>query len=175
MIMKAENWKDVVGYEGLYAVSDQGRVKSLERVVEHPINGERTLKERILKPGTVRGYLCVKLYVDGKQKNKRIARTVAEAFLSDWDETLTVDHVSEVKTDNRVENLRMLTRVDNVKAFRLNHPEHLAKTYNFIDPASELRVIINLRKFCRENSLNQGNMFQVHSGKRAHHKNWTKA
>ena len=66
--MKNEEWRDVVGYEGLYQVSNQGRVKSLERKVPKR-NGERTVKERILKPITDRyGYLIVCLCAGGKQK-----------------------------------------------------------------------------------------------------------
>ena len=70
--MKNEEWRDVVGYEGLYQVSDQGRVKSLER------KGRR--KERILKPGMDKdGYLLVNLWVGGKQKNHKVH--ILTAFL----------------------------------------------------------------------------------------------
>ena len=47
--MKKEYWKPVVGYEGLYEVSNWGRVKSIKRIVNSP-RGTRTVKERILKP-----------------------------------------------------------------------------------------------------------------------------
>ena len=49
--MKNEEWRDVVGYEGLYQVSSEGRVKSLERTYIDKIGRERYVKERILKPG----------------------------------------------------------------------------------------------------------------------------
>ena len=66
--MKNEEGRDVAGYEGLYQVNSEGRVKSLERKVPKGY-GERTVKERILKPKTSRyGYLIVGLYAGGKRK-----------------------------------------------------------------------------------------------------------
>ena len=63
----SEEWRDVVGYEGLYQVSNQGRVKSLERTFIDKIGRERYFKERILKPGVRgNGYLFVILYAGGK-------------------------------------------------------------------------------------------------------------
>lgn len=65
--MSEEVWRDIEGYEGLYQVSDQGRVKSLERKVRHWRGGERIQKERILKPGVTQdGYLKVGLWAGGK-------------------------------------------------------------------------------------------------------------
>ena len=58
-----EIWKDVVGYEGLYQVSNLGRVKSLKRIIKADFHfgNTRTYKERILKVGNVRGYQQVNL------------------------------------------------------------------------------------------------------------------
>lgn len=66
-----ENWRAVVGYEGLYEVSDQGRVRSL-----------KFGKTRILKYGKAgAGYLVVNLCKDGKHKLMYVHRLVAEAFI----------------------------------------------------------------------------------------------
>ena len=103
-----EIWKDIEGYEGLYEVSNYGRVKSLG-------NGKSTnknnCKERILKPRKNRyGYLQVGLYKEGKVKRPCIHRLVAEAFIPNTENLEQVNHIDEDKTNNCVENLEWCTR-----------------------------------------------------------------
>lgn len=102
-------WAPVKGYEGLYEVSIDGEVKSL--------NYNRTGKERILKPGKDRGgYLLVTLCKDGKEKTHKVHRLVAEAFIPNDDpECLPeVNHKDEDKTNNRVENLEWCSHKFNI-------------------------------------------------------------
>lgn len=122
----AEIWRDIKGYEGLYQVSNLGRVKSLERYVPHNMKtGKQLLKERILIPvknyGKCEGYYySVMLRKDNKSKHYLVHRLVAMTFpdLVDWTEDakgkpfdeLQVNHKDELdKTNNRVDNLEWCT------------------------------------------------------------------
>lgn len=100
-----EIWKDVVGYEGKYQVSNLGRVKSL--------NYNRTGKEQILKTQTNRyGYLYVCL---GSNHNKvRIHRLVAEAFIPNPYNLPEVNHKDLNRANNVVDNLEWATREYNI-------------------------------------------------------------
>ena len=101
-----EIWKDIDGYEGLYQVSNLGRVKSL--------NYLHTGKERNLKPGTDgSGYRFVGLYKNGKTRLFYIHRLVAKAFIPNPDGKLEVNHKDENKTNNCVDNLEWMTRQEN--------------------------------------------------------------
>jgi len=100
--MDEEIYKDVNGYEGLYQVSNLGRVKSF-------YSG----KERILKPGKhTRGYLLIILRKNKKPKPYRISRLVASTFIGDLDNKV-VDHIDHDVTNNRVDNLRICSQAQN--------------------------------------------------------------
>ena len=101
-----EIWKDIEGFEGLYQVSNMGRVKSL--------NYRRTGKEGILKPlNDGRCYQQVKLWKDGKKKWYKIHRLVAQAFLDNSENLPEVNHLDQDKTNNKVENLEWCTSKQN--------------------------------------------------------------
>lgn len=109
--MKNEIWKDVAGYEGLYQVSSEGRVKSLERTD----SWGRTVKERILKTNVVGGgYLSVVLYAGGKTRMFFVHRLVCQAFHENPDNKPQVNHINEIKTDNRACNLEWCTCKQNI-------------------------------------------------------------
>lgn len=95
-----EIWKDIKGYEGLYQVSNLGRVKSLG-------NGKsNNSKVKILKPCKNKdGYFLITLSKNNKKKSYRINRLVASAFIPNPNNLTQVNHKDEDKTNNRVDNL----------------------------------------------------------------------
>lgn len=103
-----EEWRDIPEYEG-YQVSNLGRVKSLERI---DALGHR-VKEKILKPGLARGYYRVILYKNSIKKKYYVHRLVWIAFNGQIPENIQVNHINEIKTDNRLENLNLMTRKEN--------------------------------------------------------------
>lgn len=110
--MENEIWKDVTGYEGLYQVSNMGRVRSTHRTIL--VNGrERILPSRVLRPGVQRGYKIVSLSSGGVEKSYLVHRLVAIAFLGPVPCGKEVDHINENHGDNRVDNLRYLSRFEN--------------------------------------------------------------
>lgn len=100
-----EEWRDVPGYEGKYQVSNYGRVKSL--------NYNNTGKERIMSGEKIRGYYSLNLSKNGKVKRFRLNRLVWEAFNGPIPEGMEVNHINEDKTDNRLENLNLMTPKEN--------------------------------------------------------------
>ena len=113
--MKKEYWKPVVGYEGLYMVSNWGRVKSFDTYRKGRNDSVRFCKGRILKPGTNnRGYLYVTLWKNNKPKTFTVHRLVAEAFLPNPDNLSEVNHRDENKTNNNVNNLEWCNRKFNI-------------------------------------------------------------
>ena len=114
--MSAEIWKPVVGYEGLYEVSNLGRVKSLPR--KDSKGGIKSQRE------TIWGYLLCQLWKDGKGKNHSVHRLVAEAFIPNPEVKQTVNHIDCNKHNNRADNLEWATQSENVRhSVKLGHYE----------------------------------------------------
>lgn len=110
-----EIWKDIPGYEGLYQVSDQGRVRSLERIsIVGNYPHKRIEPQRVLKPaGNGNGYRKVMLWKDGRSKQIYVHRLVYLAFNGTIPEGMEVNHINECRADNRICNLNIMTHEQN--------------------------------------------------------------
>lgn len=105
-----EIWKPIKNYEGLYEVSNNGRIRSVDRVVE--FNTAYGKQERFFKGKIIsqhfdgkKNYLFVILSKNGKQKMRNVHRIVAENFISNPKNYPEVNHIDENKTNNNVGNL----------------------------------------------------------------------
>ena len=110
--MQEEIWKDIPGYEGLYQVSNQGRVRGYDRVVYQSDGKTRRQKGAIKKLSVgKRGYLHCCLTLNRIQRNYVVHQLVAYAFLNHKPQghTMVVDHINNVKTDNRLVNIQIVT------------------------------------------------------------------
>lgn len=117
--LESEKWKDIEGYDGVYQVSDLGRVRS------HKSGEWRVMRAR--NNGT--GYLQVQLWKNGKRKFTYVHRLVAQAFIPNSDESKTqINHINECKSDNRVSNLEYCTARYNLTYknihYRRNNPNY---------------------------------------------------
>jgi len=111
-----EIWHPCAGYETHYEVSNYGNVRSIERMVAHPLGGKKIQYGRVLKQGKAsNGYLLVSFCVDKVKSNHSVHRLVARAFISNESNKPQVNHKDGNKHNNHVDNLEWATRSENMK------------------------------------------------------------
>lgn len=109
-----EEWRDVIGFEGIYSVSDRGDIRSAYR------------SKKILRPGFARRYHFVALRKDGKSHYKTVHRIVCEAFIGPPpSDSHYVNHKDGNRTNNAVENLEWVTPAENIQ-----HAIYVLKTHD---------------------------------------------
>ncbi len=138
-----EVFKDIVGYEGLYQVSNFGRVKSFPRW--------GTTKElKILKQYKNRyGYMYVCLYKNGKPKKHTVHRLVAEAFIPNPDNKPEVNHKYGIKTDNRATELEWTTKSENIKhSYKTLNKKNYTKQVICIETGKVYDSLLEASKEC---------------------------
>lgn len=113
-IPNQERWLPVVGYEGLYEVSDMGRIKSVARVIQRKGGRVNPIPKKILKPITAgKRYPMANLYSEAKMRSHLWHRIVAEAFLGPCPEGHQVAHNDGNPFNNKLANLRYATVLEN--------------------------------------------------------------
>lgn len=126
-----EEWKDVVGYEGLYEVSNTGKVRSINYY------GKCGYSKELSTSIQNNGYVITHLYKNGKSSTKTVHRLVAMAFIPNPDNLEMVNHKDEDKTNNDVINLEWCSRSYN-QIYSMNRHEERRKMFgdNFRDKAT---------------------------------------
>lgn len=111
-----EEFRDIPDYEGLYQVSDLGRVKSLSRIILKHGKYPSQSKEKILSLRINKyGYVTLNLYKESVRKTKLAHQLVVAAFLNHVQvgRELVANHINFIRRDNRLENLEIVTQREN--------------------------------------------------------------
>lgn len=165
----AEIWKDVVGYEGLYQVSDRGRIKSICSYVRLQ-NGELMKKKpHILKLQDRCGYKCVNLFKGGRSHTLNIHRLVAEAFLPNPHRYSVVNHKDENKSNNSLSNLEWCTHAYNLSYGTAQRRRAVSQGKVVIQldkNGAFIKRHLTLMDACRDTGINFQNISQCCNNKR---------
>ncbi len=114
--LPGEEWRDIRGYEGLYQVSNLGRIFSVDRIIDDGQGKNRYIRSRIRVPGSEsNGYPKVELAKEGINTTALLHRLVAEAFVPNPLNLPFVHHIDENKTNPKSDNLEWVTRAANVQ------------------------------------------------------------
>ena len=159
-----EEFRDVPNYEGLYQISNYGRVKTLQREVKNTNYSYRIVKEKILRESQcVNYYYYVILYKNQIPRPFRIHRLVAEVFISNPNKLPQVNHKDENKTNNRVDNLEWCSHKYNMnygtsikrtsekhkkKVVQYNKQNEIVEEYNSLKEA-EIKIGIDSSSIMR--------------------------
>ena len=149
-----EIWHDIQGYEGLYQISNKGRVKSL-----------KWGKERILKPGwNTGGYLKVYLCKNTEAQDRLVHRLVAEAFIPNLYNKPQVNHLDENKKNNCVDNLEWATAKENIN-FGTHNERISRKILQYSKSGEFIREWQGAREIERVLGINNSNIIQCCKGR----------
>ena len=143
-----EIWKDIKGYEGIYQVSNLGRIKRVET-------------DRILKPlKHTKGYLNIGLYKNHTASKKLIHRLVAQAFIPNSENKPEINHIDEDKANNRVNNLEWSTRKENNNYG--THNDRMSKTQSIPIIATNLETGDSTEFYGTNECARQLGLYQQH-------------
>lgn len=137
-------WKDIKGFEGLYQVSDDGRVKSVGRYKPNHTKMQyvpESIKVQRVQPN---GYCVVDLYKGNKAKTIGVHILVAQAFIDNPCHKETVNHIDGIKTNNNVSNLEWATPTEqNIHLYRcgLKSAEGIKKSVGAMNDATSKKVV----------------------------------
>lgn len=154
-----EVWKDIAGYEGLYQVSNYGRIKSLPKTVVIYNGAITTRKEKILKQGTRAKYYKFVFLSDGKEaKHFGVHRLVAQAFLPNPNNLPEVNHKDENPANNAVWNLEWCDR-----EYNINYSKARAVVMCDTD-GNEIEKFDSIKKASEKTKIHKNSISNVLSG-----------
>ena len=163
-----EIWRDVKGYEGLYQVSNFGRVKSLRRLTRCKNDSYGIVKERILKTSLHNGYRIVSFLKDNKRKTFSVHRLVAIAFIANPDNLPQINHKDEIKSNSIANNLEWCTHKYNCNygSFQKNKAKsNSKKTYKTSIDGEILGVYDSLKEAATANAERSGSVSNCIGGR----------
>ena len=135
-----EIWKDVKGYEGIYQVSDLGRIK---RLTSLDSIGRRKIT-RIMAVHVHNGYVKIRLSKNSIRKNYSVHRLVAKAFIANLDAKGEVNHIDGNKTNTQVSNLEWMTSSENqLHAYRTGLDKSTTKRRNDYRSKPVIQILNN--------------------------------
>lgn len=150
--MIKEEWRalktPVCTYEGVYEVSNTGKVKSVGRLVKQHHNSRRLISERTLSEREAKGYLYVLIYENGKRKHYMIHRLVAWAFpeiCGEWFEGSQINHKDENKKNNNAYNLEWCTPTYNINYGTGTQKRHKQSVYALNIDTNEVQLFNSIK------------------------------
>lgn len=175
----SEVWKDIDDYEGLYQVSNMGRVRSLDRIVKNHYSFKQ-VKGRILKQTSTKlNYKRVTFSINQKQKSFLVHRLIAKAFIPNPHNCPIINHKDENPANNNISNLEWCTHTYNMnygtaisrKTKKLLNKQGAKKVYQYLK--GELIKVWPSASECRRSGFSQGHVSSCCRGVRKQHKGFT--
>lgn len=161
----AELWKDIKGYEGIYQVSNLGRVRSLDKKTyqknkfgkfQHVLH-----KGRILNIQKQRnGYLTIDLHKNGKFERKTIHKLVADTFIPNINNYKYINHKDSNISNNKANNLEWCTQSYNIK-YAYDHGNKIPpnmKKVNQINNGTIINTFISIQEAERRTNIKSANI-----------------
>lgn len=144
-----EEFRNIVGYEGLYQVSNLGNIKSLERTKTNH-SKYQLVNGRILKSSiNHKGYVYVILYKNNKQKGYLVHRLVAEAFIPNPENKPQVNHIDGNKLNNHVSNLEWVSQQENMQHALSNGLKMTKPIYQYDKEGNLIKIWNSIREIQR--------------------------
>lgn len=150
--MQEEIWKDIPNYEGLYQISNYGRVKSIPRTYKKRKIDKEIIKKLKTMPN---GYIRVSLSKNGKTKDYYVHRLVAKAYIPNIDNKPCINHKDCNRNNNNANNLEWVTHKENNSYKDHNLRKNISSVIYYLkrDYCNE-KELINIAQKLKEKIVN---------------------
>lgn len=166
-----EEWRDIKGYEGLYQVSNEGRVRSLERTITYKDGRERLVKEKFVTPHkNSNGHLKFRLSKNGILSEIQAHRLIAEIFIPNPNGYDVVHHIDHDPYNNTVENLVWMSDEEH-RGMHISE-RRSKRVYQYTLNGELVKIWESVTKACEELGANHSHISDCCLGKRKTHKGY---